>query len=185
MLSRIRGILNILRNILLFRLRYPWIIHGKNTHVQWSTHFWSPHKLVRLGDHVGFGARCEISTDLIVGNHVLVGSAVGFLGRDEHSHSLPGTTIFDSPRGDKYKIVIQDDVWIGYGAILLSGVTVGRGSVIAAGAIIARDVPPYRIVIPPKSEVRKRRFGNMEIEIHEAALRSRGVIRNDDPGSGR
>jgi acetyltransferase-like isoleucine patch superfamily enzyme len=174
--------LNTIRNILLFNVRYPWIVHGKNTHVQWSTSFGSPHKLVRLGNHVGIGGNCEISTDLIIGNHVLVGSAVGFLGRDEHSPYLPGTTMFESPRGDKFRIVIEDDVWIGFGAIILSGVTVGRGSVIGAGAIVAKDIPPYSVVIPHRSEVLKRRFSQAEIEVHEAALRSQGVIYDRDLG---
>jgi acetyltransferase-like isoleucine patch superfamily enzyme len=128
------------------------------------------------------GDYCEISTDLIIGNHVLVGSAVGFLARDAHSPYIPGTTIFDSPRGDKYRIVIQDDVWIGYGVIILSGVTVGRGSVIGAGSIVAKDIPPYSVVVPRRSEVVKPRFSETEIEIHEAALRRRGVIYDSELG---
>jgi acetyltransferase-like isoleucine patch superfamily enzyme len=88
--------------------------------------------------------------------------------------------MFESPRGDKYRIVIEDDVWIGFGAIILSGVTVGRGSVIGAGAIVAKDIPPYSVVIPQKSEVSKQRFSQSEIEIHEATLRRQGVI--DDSG---
>lgn len=180
--SRIKGTLNAIRNILLFNVRYPWVAHGKNTHVQWSTTFWSPHKLVRLGDHVGIGRYCEISTDLIIGNHVLVGSSVGFLARDAHSPYLPGTTMFDSPRGDKFRIVIEDDIWIGSGAIILSGVTVGRGSVIGAGAIVAKDIPPYSVVVPHRSEVLKPRFSQAEIEVHEAALRSQGVIIDNELG---
>jgi galactoside O-acetyltransferase len=43
-------------------------------------------------------------------------------------------------------IVIQDDVWIGAGAIVLPGVTVGTGSVIAAGAVVSHDVPPMTVV---------------------------------------
>jgi acetyltransferase-like isoleucine patch superfamily enzyme len=171
-----------IRNFLLFSVRYPWVKHGKNTHVQWSTHFWSPHKLVHLGDHVGIGGNCEISTDLIIGNHVLVGSGVGFIARDAHSAYLPGTTMFEAPRGDKYRIVIQDDVWIGFGVVILSGVTVGRGSIIGAGAVVAKDIPPYSIVIPQRAEVLKPRFSQAEIEIHEAALRSQGVINDNELG---
>ena len=117
-----------------------------------------------------------ISADLIIGNHVLVGGSAAFLARDAHSPYLPGTTMFESLRADKYRIVIEDDVWIGYGVIILSGVTVGRGSVIGAGAIIAKDIPRYSVVIPRSSEVLKPRFSKDEIEVHEAALRSQGVI---------
>ncbi|MDY6420297.1 MAG: CatB-related O-acetyltransferase [Succinivibrio dextrinosolvens] len=43
-------------------------------------------------------------------------------------------------------IVVDDDVWIGYGATILSGIHVGQGAIIAAGAVVSKDVPPYAIV---------------------------------------
>ncbi len=43
-------------------------------------------------------------------------------------------------------IVVEDDVWVGAGAILLDGIRVGRGAVIAAGAVVAEDVPPHTVV---------------------------------------
>ena len=47
---------------------------------------------------------------------------------------------------NKGDIKIGDDVWIGYNAIILSGVKIGQGAVIAAGAVVVKDVPPYAIV---------------------------------------
>ncbi len=43
-------------------------------------------------------------------------------------------------------IVVEDDVWIGAGAIITDGVRVGKGSVVAAGAVVTQDVPPYTVV---------------------------------------
>lgn len=43
-------------------------------------------------------------------------------------------------------IVVEDDVWIGAGAILTDGVRVGRGAVVAAGAVVTQDVPPHKVV---------------------------------------
>ena len=43
-------------------------------------------------------------------------------------------------------IVIGDDVWVGYGAQILSGVIVGSHSIVAAGAVVTKEVPPYAIV---------------------------------------
>lgn len=50
------------------------------------------------------------------------------------------------------KIIIEDDVWIGTGTIILPGTTIGRMSIIAAGAVVTKDVPPYTIVagVPAK-----------------------------------
>ncbi|MEG0277162.1 MAG: CatB-related O-acetyltransferase [Coprobacillus sp.] len=58
---------------------------------------------------------------------------------------------------NKGDIVIGNDVWIGYEAIIMSGVTIGDGAIIGTRAIVTKDVPPYTIVggIPAKP-IRKR-----------------------------
>lgn len=43
-------------------------------------------------------------------------------------------------------VTIADEVWIGYGATILSGVTIGRGAIVAAKAVVTRDVPPFAVV---------------------------------------
>lgn len=58
---------------------------------------------------------------------------------------------------NKGDIVIGNDVWIGYEAVILSGVTIGDGAIIGARAVVTKDVPPYTIVggVPAKP-IRKR-----------------------------
>lgn len=58
---------------------------------------------------------------------------------------------------NKGDIIIGSDVWIGYEAVILAGVTVGDGAIIGARAVVTKDVPPYTIVggIPAKA-IRKR-----------------------------
>ncbi len=58
---------------------------------------------------------------------------------------------------NKGDIVIGNDVWIGYEAVILSGVHIGDGAIVGARAVVTRDVPPYTIVggIPAK-EIKKR-----------------------------
>ena len=58
----------------------------------------------------------------------------------------------------KGDIVIDDDVWIGYGAMILSGVHIGQGAVIAAGAVVTKDVDPYTIVGGVPAKPIKKRF---------------------------
>lgn len=43
-------------------------------------------------------------------------------------------------------VIIKDNVWIGYGAAILAGVTVGEGAIVAAGAVVTRDVKDFSIV---------------------------------------
>lgn len=58
---------------------------------------------------------------------------------------------------NKGDIIIGNDVWIGYEAVILSGVTIGDGAIIGARAVVTKDVPPYTIVggVPAKP-IRKR-----------------------------
>lgn len=58
----------------------------------------------------------------------------------------------------KGDIIIDDDVWIGYGTTILSGVHIHQGAVIAAGAVVSRDVPPYAIVGGTPAKVIRYRF---------------------------
>ena len=58
----------------------------------------------------------------------------------------------------KGNILVDDDVWIGYGAVVMSGVHIGQGAVIAAGAVVTKDVPPYSIVGGIPARVIKYRF---------------------------
>ena len=57
----------------------------------------------------------------------------------------------------KGDIIIDNDVWIGYEAVILSGVTIGDGAVIGCRAVVTKDIPPYTIVggVPAKP-IRKR-----------------------------
>lgn len=52
-------------------------------------------------------------------------------------------------------VIIGDDCWIGAGAILLPGVTIGNGSIVAAGAVVTRDVPPGVLVAGVPAIVKK------------------------------
>ena len=65
---------------------------------------------------------------------------------------------------NKGNIVIGNDVWIGYEAVILSGVNIGDGAIIGTRAVVTKDVPPYTIAggVPAK-EIRKR-FDEQTVE---------------------
>jgi acetyltransferase-like isoleucine patch superfamily enzyme len=116
--------------------------------------------------HVRIGAFCSIGPDVILmdgGDH-----------RVDWISTFPFRAAFDLPgayadghprsRGD---IEIGNDVWIGRGARIRSGVHVGDGAVVAAYAVVTHDVRPYAIVAGvPAREVR-RRFSDQQVQALE------------------
>ena len=65
---------------------------------------------------------------------------------------------------NKGDIVIGNDVWIGYEAVILSGVTIGDGAIIGTRAVVTKDVPPYTIVGGIPAKPIRRRFSDEDIK---------------------
>lgn len=76
---------------------------------------------------------------------------------------LDGKDICDA-WDNKGDIVIGNDVWIGYEAVILSGVTIGDGAVIGSRAVVTKDVEPYTIVGGVPAKPIRKRFGEQTIE---------------------
>jgi len=118
-----------------------------------------------IGNDVSINEYCFISAvgSLSIGNSVSIGHRVTIL-TTEHRYDIKNKPIRAS--GLIYKpTVIEDDVWIGAGAILLAGVHINRGSIIGAGAVVTRDVLPYTIVGGVPARKIKERFDNNKAEI--------------------
>ena len=61
---------------------------------------------------------------------------------------------------NKGDIIIGNDVWIGYEAIIMAGVTIGDGAIIGTRAVVTKDVPPYTIVGGVPANVIRKRFSD-------------------------
>jgi len=153
---------------------------GKNVHCQLDVYFWSPHRHIILGNNVGIGSRCLFLSDIEIGDKVLIATNVAFINSDDHNYDIVGKTIWDSGRGDKYKITIEDDVWIGHGAIIIAPVRIGRGAIVAAGSVVNSDVPRYSIVAGVPAKVVKMRFTTEQIQNHENLLIESGDLKIHD-----
>jgi acetyltransferase-like isoleucine patch superfamily enzyme len=153
--------------------------HGENLHIGARTRIWAPKQVV-IGSNVYIGKDVQIEANCEIGDYCLVANRVAIIGRHDHDFSAIGFPVRFSPwvGSDRFpnlhaedKAVIESDVWLGYGAIVLTGVTIGRGSIVAAGSVVTKDVAPYSIVAGVPAKTIGQRFSDAsEIERHEAAI---------------
>ena len=117
----------------------------------------------KVGEQVYFPADLVISQNLVddraqleIGNRVSIGPRVTILPM-EHANASRVRAFMSVRMGG---VKIKDDVWIGAGVIILSGITIGECSVIGAGAVVTKDVEPYTVV----AGVPARKIKDIEIE---------------------
>lgn len=114
---------------------------------------------VRLGTDQGgtitIGSRTSIHEGTVltsvlapieIGDDVEISGGCALFSYD-HAPDPAGPPVKALPLTSAGPIVVGDGAWIGYGAILLSGVRVGRGAVVGAGSVVTRDVPPEAIAV--------------------------------------
>lgn len=87
---------------------------------------------------------CILGPKVQLGRYVMLGPYVAIIGND-HVTSKPGVPIIFSGRPSFLPTVIEDDAWVGFGAIIMAGVRIGRGAIIGAGSVVTKSVPPYEI----------------------------------------
>ena len=108
---------------------------------------------------------------LTIGNYCSIATDVMFiLDADHYTKHISSFPFKVKMLGEQFEgvskgdIIVDDDVWIGYGATIMSGVHISQGAVIAAGAVVTKDVPPYAIVGGVPAKVIKYRFEPEMIE---------------------
>ena len=129
-----------------------------------------------FGDYCYIGKYSQIECDAEIGNYVFFGNNVALEGKYDHNYEQIGGPILYSQRikdsdynwkGLNLKVVIEDDVWIGYGSIIISGVRIGQGSIIAAGSVVTKDVQPFTISAGvPAKKIGDRFSSKKDLEKH-------------------
>lgn len=157
--------------VILFRKKW----HKTNTHNETYACNIFDESTVRVGNgtYGGILVFNDVPTrNLIIGNYCSIAANVVFLLGHDHRVDCLSTFPYKaevlheqkSEAISKGNIIIDDDVWIGYGAIIMSGVHIGQGAVVAAGAVVTKDVPPYAIVGGVPAKLIKYRFSSNMIE---------------------
>jgi maltose O-acetyltransferase len=148
----------ILDRLSMFIMRPLFKKHGKNV-LFFPRKSEFTYENLSIGNKVfiGYGASfLATRSQIVIKDNVMFGPKVTIRGGNHSSH-IVGKLMTDYKNEDKkpeddQPVVIENDVWVGTGAIILKGVTIGRGAIIAAGAVVTGNVPPYAIYggIPAK-----------------------------------
>lgn len=107
---------------------------------------------IKIGDYciVCPGVRFQSATEIIVGNNCMIADGAYLTDADWHG-------IYDrlAPVGASEPILLEDNVWIGDGAVVCKGVTVGENSIIGTGSIVTSNIPPNSIAAGNPAKVVK------------------------------
>ena len=112
------------------------------------------------------GKFCSIAahTRINPGNHPLDRVMLSHVGYRSSAYGLgPDEVDFFDWRRSK-PVALGHDVWIGHGAIVLPGRTIGTGAAIGAGTVVTKDVPPFAVVVGNPGRVLRLRFSERVIE---------------------
>ena len=131
---------------------------GKNSFIMKHVYIMTPQQLT-IGDysHINRGCTLDARGTIKIGNNVSVSHNVSIMSGSHDCNSV-------NFRGRFLPIRIDDYVWIGTGAIILQGVTIGKGAVVCAGAVVTKDVDPYDVVAGIPAKTIKQR--NKELDYH-------------------
>lgn len=123
-----------------------------------------------VGEYAFVGPRCKIDPGVTIGRYSMLAAEVAVIG-DDHNWNSVGVPIQFSGRPMQSATVIHDDVWVGYGSLIMRGVTIGRGAIVAARAVVTTDVPAFEVVGGVPARRLSVRFSDPESRaIHERVL---------------
>lgn len=153
---------------------------GDNFHVGPGSTIWAPNTLF-IGNDVYVGKFVTIEVDGSIGDGTMIANNVGVVGRHDHDIADIGNAVRHSRWvGDGHSDLalttqVGADVWIGYGAIIMSGVSIGDHAVVAAGSVVTHDVPSNAIVAGVPATPKRTRFSAGELLQHRNQLEIRGI----------
>lgn len=173
--SHIKFILRLLRNRAKTLGKSGYLIYGDGLHLGANVRLWAPNH-IKIGRCVYIGKNTHIEANVTIGDYCLIANNVAFVGRHDHDFKEIGIPVRFSKWINDYdldhpyrieEVDVGDDVWVGYGSIVMTGVKIGRGAIIAAGSVVVKNVNSYEIVAGTPAKVVGKRFTDEEIKVHE------------------
>ncbi|MDW7725825.1 MAG: acyltransferase [Candidatus Methanoperedens sp.] len=114
---------------------------------------------LEIGDNTKINYNCSITfgDKVIIGKNVLIGAYSFIIGSATHKFDRIDIPIVAQGKESKGGIIIEDNVWIGAGVIILNGVKIGRDSIIGAGSVVTKSIPEFSIATGVPANVVKKR----------------------------
>ena len=113
---------------------------------------------VLIGADTHIQPRCQFSaykSPISIGQRVEIAPNCAFYPYD-HAFDI-GKPIREQPLRSRGGITVEDDVWLGFGVIVLDGVRIGKGAVVGAGAVVSKDIPDEAVAMGVPAQVVKMR----------------------------
>ena len=128
---------------------------GKKSFVMKKNYITSANRLT-IGDYTHINRNCTLDARgyITIGNNCSISHSVNII-TGSHDVSSPSFASYYLP------IIIEDNVWIGINATILSGIRIGQGAVVCAGAVVTKDVPPFCIIAGIPAKIIKKRPKNL------------------------
>ncbi len=102
-----------------------------------------PHALIEIGENTRFHGSCIHAYERIsIGKNCLIAANCQIMDGNGHDISFEDPSNRINTRGWCKPVVIEDNVWLATGVVVLPGVTIGQGSVITANSVVHKDIPP-------------------------------------------
>jgi acetyltransferase-like isoleucine patch superfamily enzyme len=140
---------------------------GKNLIIDADCFFANP-ELMTIGDNVYFGKSAFVSSEMTIGNNIMIGPRATFIGGN-HIFAIKGKSVrFLHPkeRENGEPISIEDEVWCGAQVVVLGNVVLGIGCVIGAGSVVVKKIPPFTIAVGNGCRPVRKIFSDVVLEEH-------------------
>lgn len=128
----------------------------------------SPGGVIKIKDHSTLNTNCKVLGDVTIERYCVISANVFISSGNHYAFKYPPVLIrkqdmkvFSTKEGQQNhskKIVINEDVWVGFGVFIAQGITIGRGAIIGANSVVLCNIPPYTVYAGSPAKLIKKRL---------------------------